>query len=462
MKSSGKSNSVLFLFGISLLIITVNISNLSPYLSGSDNFDHRKIVLLVFLLSLAGLIYLYNVKEMKLVREGSLTLIIVLGILMRLVCIYSDPVLEDDFYRYLWDGAVTASGENPYEYSPGEILEGVGNENLQKLAGESGTVINEINNPGVKTIYPSVAQAVFAISHFISPWNVTTWKFILLFFDIIVLVLLLYALSYMQLPKSNVLVYWWNPLLIKEIFNSGHMDVVVFPFVILAIILLLKNRKYMSTALISIGAGIKLWPALLLPLFLKRYSGNYRQVVSMIALFTVLSLLIFIPVLLSNVDSASGFVAYGSRWENNSSFFRIVLFGFQKIFGAVDIHPGHAGEYARLFVLILLAVWTVFVAYGNRSLNLFRKALLIAAFAFLISPTQFPWYFTWVVLFMPFAPHISILSLTVLLPFYYLRYHFDAIGDPGFFGNFIIWVEFVPVWYFIYQALRKGTLSITD
>jgi hypothetical protein len=39
-----------------------------------------------------------------------------------------------------------------------------------------------------------------------------------------------------------VLVYWWNPLLVKETFNSGHLDVIAFPFVLEALLLNLRKK----------------------------------------------------------------------------------------------------------------------------------------------------------------------------------------------------------------------------
>lgn len=98
-------------------------------------------------------------------------IIIGTGIIARLILIPAQPVVENDFYRYLWDGAVTANGFNPYEYSPKEAL----NENterevpeiLKQLAEESGEIIHGINHPHIRTIYPPVAQVIFAVCYFI-------------------------------------------------------------------------------------------------------------------------------------------------------------------------------------------------------------------------------------------------------------------------------------------------------
>ncbi len=457
-----KPNTILLLFGTALLVLIINISNLSPFLSDKENLDSSKILLLVFLLTLAGLIYLYNVKKLNLIDKSSLVLIILFGILFRVVFIFSEPILEDDYYRYLWDGAVLANGESPYEHSPEEIVNGGGSNKLGALAEDSGDIIKKINNPSFKTIYPTVAQMFFSLSYLISPWNVVVWKIILLGFDLITLALLMLTFQRLKIPLTNILIYWWNPLLIKEIFNSGHMDVMVFPLVLAALLLFLKNKKYISTGLLSLSVGIKLWPVFFLPLFLNPLTKKPKELVLKITVFAVTAAVIFVPVLLSQFDSASGFVAYSKSWENNSSFFRIVLFALESVLSAVDIHPGHAQKYARILIVAILLLWIVYVAFVNSSESIYKKAFLIVGFAFLISPTQFPWYFTWVILFLSITPHLSFLSLTALLPFYYFRYFLEPLGDLNFFTNVIVWLEFVPVWFLIFWAWKKGKFSISS
>ena len=57
------------------------------------------------------------------VKETWIAWIIFTGLFARLILIPSSPILEDDFYRYLWDGAVTANEFNPYVYSPQDVIE---------------------------------------------------------------------------------------------------------------------------------------------------------------------------------------------------------------------------------------------------------------------------------------------------------------------------------------------------
>ena len=51
-----------------------------------------------------------------------LALVLGVGLVIRAVTMFSTPILEDDFYRYLWDGAVVAGGNDPYRFSPAEVL----------------------------------------------------------------------------------------------------------------------------------------------------------------------------------------------------------------------------------------------------------------------------------------------------------------------------------------------------
>ena len=65
---------------------------------------------------------------------------------------------------------------------------------------------------------------------------------------------------------------------------------------------------------------------------------------------------------------------------------------------------------------------------------------------FLLSPAQFPWYYTWLVPFLVVVPSPALLLLTALLPLYYLRFYLDIRDQSRLFDYGIVWVEFLPVW----------------
>ena len=79
---------------------------------------------LVALLCLSGLAYLFLVETVihTPVQKRVVLWILALGIIMRFAAILAEPILEDDYHRYLCDGAVSANGLNPYLYSPQDVL----------------------------------------------------------------------------------------------------------------------------------------------------------------------------------------------------------------------------------------------------------------------------------------------------------------------------------------------------
>lgn len=404
------------------------------------------------LLIVAGIIYLILAMISKNGAHSKTPLIwiIVVGLVLRIITIFSTPILEDDYFRYMWDGAVTAHGINPYTYAPKSVMEhnALIPAELENLAAESGNVIQRINFPRIRTIYPPLTQAAFAAAHLLSPWSLFGWRAILIIVDLINLILLLRLLKFFNLPDFLIFIYWWNPLLVKEIFNSGHMDILIIPFVFSAILLLMKNRHLLSLIMLALGVGIKLWPVLLLPLFLKKIHPDYKKMIADFLIFSGITILLFVPVYASGVDQTSGFETYPTSWENNDAFFLLPVWMWKFILPFFSIHPGYAQLAARMTVLSLMALLAIAVAFRQSKDNrvFFNRCMFVIAAAFLVSPTQFPWYFVWVIPFMTMNPKMSILILSALLPLYYLRFYLEPRGLIAYFNYGVVWFEFVPVW----------------
>jgi alpha-1,6-mannosyltransferase len=439
--------SGLLLGGIFMLLAFIS----SGFGYGIDPLK-EPIVLMTSLLVIAGTIYLYLSRFFETVQSSKelLIWIVAIGVGLRIAMIFSTPMLEDDYFRYLWDGAVTADGINPYTFAPQSVIEGDPGvpDAIRKLAVESGDVVKRVNHPQIRTIYPPVTQLFFAASHLLSPWNLLAWKFVLLAVDLVSLILLLSILRFLGLSYAWITIYWWNPLLVKEIFNSGHMDILIIPFVFGAALLLLKNRPLLSSIPLAFGVGIKLWPLLLLPLFLRRIYPDYKRMTLFLLIFGLIGIALFVPIHSAGVDNTSGFQIYARSWENNDAFFQGLVWIWEFILPAFGLHPGHAQFAGRASVLVILAVLIIalIVRSGDKGSNLMSQCLAIVAAGFLISPTQFPWYFVWVIPFLTVKLTFPLLILTALLPLYYLRYYLEPRGMISLFNHGIVWLEFVPVW----------------
>jgi len=455
---SENKSLIIYVSGLILLLCISAITHISVKFGLSIPLTGSPVLSFVILLMLSTVPYLIAVWVIRYseLKKNIIYFIFITGLLLRLISIFSVPVLEVDYFRYLWDGASVASRINPYQYSPSEIVKGnIDSEKIAGLAGESGEVLSNINHKELKTIYPPVTQLFFASSYLIKPWDLSTWKMILLLVDIINFMLLIYILKMLDLPKKNSLIYWWNPLVIYTTFNAVHYDVITIMFVLFSLLLALKERVTWTTIATALGVGSKLWPVLLFPLLVRPYLKKWYSLLKYAFMLTVIMAIIFLPVLKAGIDSSSGFVVYGKHWENNSPWFITVLFIFEQICKYIGVHPGFAQQYSRIFILILISAITIYLFLKNsEKKEIPRSMLVLVSSLFLLSPAQFPWYFTWIVPLLVFKPGWSLLIFTTLLPLYYTRFYLEPRGMIDIFRYRIIWIEFIPVWIMLFMEWK--------
>ena len=456
-----KKNNFLFFLGFILVLLFSGLLLISNDFVTTTPLADRPVIYLITLLIFSSIVYFLSVYFRSKEANSSKLLIYIflIGLILRLLMVISVPMLENDFNRYLWDGAVTSNNISPYQYSPEEIKSSdFKNTKLKELSSESNDVFYKINHPHLKTIYPTVTQLFFALSYKISPWDLEAWKLVLLFFDLLTFLIIYKILKILCIPVQNILIYWWNPLLIKEIFNSGHFEVIAFPFVLGALILVIKKKYFLSAFSLAVSVGVKIWPLIIFPLIIRPIKNFPIKIFNVIAFFLVLMVFIFFPIYEAGFDKSSGYLAYSKSWENNSSLFKVVLFSFEYLFNIIDIHSGHAQKYARLVIGLLVSIWVLFQTFfrNTSGKNLFERALFIVAALFLLSPTQFPWYYTWIIPFLAIIPRWSLMFLTLTLPLYYTRFYLEPRGQLEIFKNLIVWIEFVPVWILILLEWRKG------
>ncbi|MGB7291099.1 MAG: glycosyltransferase family 87 protein [Thermodesulfobacteriota bacterium] len=465
-----RSHYLLASAGVLLIAATTVITLISSHFALDTLPTEQPVILLVSLMIFTGIIYLAISRFFNnlIPSKRALIFIIGVGLALRIITIASTPILEGDYFRYLWDGAVLSKGLSPYEYSPEHVLDGNNARAippaLKNLAKESGEIIHRINHPQLKTIYPPIAQSAFVIAHWLQPWSILSWRMVLLFFDIITLVLILRILRTLHLPNLAVLVYWWNPLLVKELFNSGHLDVIAFPFVLGSLLLNLRKNYLWSVVLLALSIGVKLWPIVLIPLVLRPLTEDPKRLSLGIGIFVLILATLMIPYYTTGIDESSALLAFGQSWQNNDSIFKILVWCSQLILEILGKHPGHGHLIARILDSTLIAgsIFYISSRYVKRPKELFEKSLVIIAAVFLLIPTQFPWYYTWMLPFLAVAPRPSLLLLTALLPLYYLRYYLEPRGMISYFDYLIVWIEFVPVWILLileWRSERKAALT---
>ena len=450
---------ILFGLGSGIFICLSVLAKISGRFGYDVDVIDMPVLALVLLLMLAGAMFVclprvlgHAKDDTRINRIGPLTWIIVAGIAMRLVFLGSEPILEDDYNRYLFDGAVTAHGYNPYSLSPDTIAQmTTGDAGLRHIAEDAGVIMERINYPQIRTVYPPIAQAAFAVAHWLKPWSLDAWRIVILACDAMVLGLILLLLREIGQPAAWIALYWWNPVVIKELYNSTHMDLLVALPMLAALLLALRQRPYSTAIAVAVGIGAKLWPVMLFPTLLRAWLPYPRVLIPALTVTAALGTLFLAPVVLAGLNESSGFVAYGSRWQANDGLFRAVLWVCLHVADLFGLPPSAGQVGARVVVggALCIVVLAINLKPSDSPHETCRRVFITVAALLLLSPTQFPWYYVWLAVLLPLFPVRGFLLLGLTLPFYYSYFHLISRGQGHVYDYVAVLLIWLPVWCFL-------------
>jgi alpha-1,6-mannosyltransferase len=496
-----RSRLLILLTGIASFLLYLFLTRLSTQFNWGEGYSGRPILtyLVVYfsLFALYALTWFYVRKRPG--DKGIFWMIIVFGLLFRAAILPSQQIQEDDIYRYLWDGKVFANGINPFEYAPAEVhdfkalriqnpetyYETYIERNERELeqldalkwkSPQSVKFLERVNHPDVPTIYPPMAQFVFRLVHHIKPDSIVAMRAGFLIFDIMAMLFIVGILSRFGMDKSGVMIYFWSPLIIKETLNSTHLDIIGISLLCGSIYFLVSHRHTLATLFLSLSFLGKLYPIILLPLYLQacyeKMSEETKKAgwicLGNASLFFGVIVLGYLPFMGIGLKMFEGLKAFTLYWQSNDSIFAILVFFFKTV--------GFADEMILANPLpIFLSKLTVAIILIGVLFNLFYKKISlvqqpvkfvrgffwIMALVFLLSPVQNPWYLCWVVPFLCIFPHRSFIFLTGLVGFYYLDFYFDY-QELQAYSQWIPWVEYLPFYILLALELRESRKSKTN
>ena len=111
-------------------------------------------------------------------QDISLATMLSFAVIFRAIGFFAFPVLEDDIYRYLWDGRQTIVNGNPYIQAPADFFD------ADNLTDRFENILDGINYPYVATVYGPSSQWIFAAAYLISPGEVWPLQLILIIADL--------------------------------------------------------------------------------------------------------------------------------------------------------------------------------------------------------------------------------------------------------------------------------------
>jgi hypothetical protein len=364
------------------------------------------------LLLLAGVLYVIAVFLVERFRLGTAATIVILAatILFRLVLLPATPSLSDDVYRYQWDGRVQRAHLNPYVAVPSSP--------------ELAWLLNPDNPepPGVDTptIYPPLSEFVYRAIK-----TVSGYRRVSTILDLACVGMLLLLLGALKRPLHRVLAYAWNPAVLLSFAMSGHFDPLAIVMFLAALFFLVRNRPTLSIVAFALSFLSKFFPVLLLPALLKRVRLAY------VGIFAVLVFTFYLPFLGAGLHLFDGARNYGRDWSNNASFFQLLHF--------VVKSKAHAEFLAGLMVLAAMGY------LAKRRSGLLWSSLVLTGGVLLVSPTAYPWYFTWSIPFLCFYPSAAWLLMSVTSVLAYAPPIADGAGN----SLLMLLLEYGPVYLWL-------------
>jgi len=334
-------------------------------------------------------------------QQQDVSLIAILGfaVVFRITGLFSFPILEDDIYRYLWDGKQTIENGNPYLQPPSYFFDS------DNISERFESILDGINYPDVATVYGPLCQWIFALAYLIAPGEIWPLQLIFALADIAIIIALI------KLANPNaLLLYAWSPLLIKEFAFTAHPDVFGAMLMVFALLAYRRGNAVLIGVLMACATGIKIFPILILPFLL---GFKWRGWLA----FIITTLAIAAPFGIVQAWFPEGLKVMGGDWYFNSPIYIALL----------KLGPAGSASIAKIILLLLLAIGAGL--YLLKTLHhylrhqwprpeILKGDLLFGAF-FVCLPALNPWYFVWLLPFAAIRPTLTawVASLMVLISY---------------------------------------------
>ena len=354
-------------------------------------------------------------------RSGrAAVLVVATAVVLRLMLLPTPPE-STDINRYVWDGRVQAAGINPYRYIPADPA-------LKFLRDDE--IYPEINRANyAPTIYPPLAQAVFFLVTRVSE-TLLAMKAAMVLFEGLAAWALLRLLRRRGLPPARVLLYLWHPLPLGEIAGSGHVDAVAVACVALALLAAEARRPVWAGIALGGAVLVKFFPAVIGPALGRRW--DWRLPLAGAATIA----LVYLPYLGVGAK-IFGFLGGYSDEEGLSDGSGLYLWMLLRHLLPVPQNAFRLFLPAAALVIGALGL-KIYLSRTRRGADIGAALVLAGTLSVLTSP-HYPWYFLWLVPFLPFVPSTAVLYLTCASTLIYVvNWPPNFVGGSILFGPFLV------------------------
>ncbi len=323
---------------------------------------------------------------------------IIYAILFQFVIFFSYPILSTDIFSYIMTSRV----------------ETVHNENIWKVAPDNFPQDPFIQLSDWKTvpgIYGYADQVFYNATSYISQdnlfLNVLLNKLLVLVFSLLTLCVIYKILTriYDDPDLLGIRFIFWNPLFLLEIIGTGHNDILMIFFMMLACYMFIQKRFFLFGAAIALSVQTKIIPLFLLMFIVGKLLANkkLKEVVKLSIPFLIVNSICFYLMQLTPLQYFQRLqYNIGINWQSLQAL--IARFG-------VEAH----GLFTVLFIICIVSV---FIFQLIRKVDpLTSYVSLILLYLLFIASAYWNWYVLWVLVFLPFIENKRLKTLGIVFSF---------------------------------------------
>lgn len=388
-------------------------------------------------------------------EKWNFKLLVIAGLLFRVIFLWSEPNLSQDFYRFLWDGHLWLQGGNPYLNTPDELMA------MGTIQIPNATALHE----GMGALssrhysnYPPLNQLFFTLA---ALWGgksimgtVIASRLILIFADIGVFYFGKKLLLFLN--RSPHLIFWYflNPLVIIELTGNLHYEGLMLFFFVWSLHMLAIKRWIPAALLLGASISVKLVPLLFLPLFLKKL-GWIRSMAFYLLVFLVVAITLlpfYTPEFFTN------YTATLKLWFSNFQF-NASIFNLAKAIGSeFDIRSWELIKvYGKVTPLLTALVVLLLSFLRGKSLRILLENMLFAiSIYYFMSSAVHPWYVIFPLFLSLFTDYRFPVIWSALVILSYSAYSQPQVKE----SMLLLGVEYILVFGFLgYEFFRQKSFK---
>jgi hypothetical protein len=261
-----------------------------------------------------------------------------------------------------------------------------------------------------------------------------------------------------RMDPDWLFLYAWNPLVLKEITNSVHLDIAVAVSLLGLIFALDQFEKtgrfrflLLSSLFMAGSVLLKIYPVILIPaccfIFIRKQ--HFRELLLFLFLIFLLIGLCYLPYIGIGLDRITeGLTTFSQYWRMNDGIYGLISW---------------MTLYARMITAGLIGAISILVPCLRKTScfsDITGDLWWVLLFWFLLIPTPFPWYAVPLCALVVILPdqdlHRILLILTGALALYYLSFVYEYGSFAGYWWTLTRVIEHSLIWSVIlYTLIRK-------